>query len=294
MAWIGALVSAGAGIVGSSLGGGGGPTSTSSADLPSWLTGPSSDIASRIAELTKTQQPYSGNRVADLSPDELMAMLMAHQNPEAGDIEQARGALAGIPRSFSGADLSGYMNPYIQGALNPAARDITLAHSKALADIQRKAPMRSAFGGSREALLEGSANKNYQQVMSDLFSKGYSDAFESGANRFEADRSAGRALSGSYLDLARASQGQRESQISGLLGSGALDRSVRQAKLDQMYSQYQEPTKRLSSLADVLAKLRGGQTTTSTGPAPDPLSQGLGLALGTYGFGKNVGWWGGK
>lgn len=81
-----------------------------------------------------------------------------------------------------------YMNPYLQGALEPQ-----LAEARRQADIQRvqdagRLTKAGAFGGTRQAIMESEGARNLGQRLSDITGQGYSTAYQQAAAQFEADQ----------------------------------------------------------------------------------------------------------
>lgn len=75
-------------------------------------------------------------------------------------------------------DLSRYMNPYIESALKPAEKAINRTATTRRMGNQAKAAQVGAFGGSRAAVEQGALDRGEMEAVGDLFSKGYSDAFD--------------------------------------------------------------------------------------------------------------------
>lgn len=75
-------------------------------------------------------------------------------------------------------DVQSYMNPYLQGVLDPQVREL-----RRQADISRIADnarlsKQGAFGGSRTAILEAENQRNLMQQIGDVTGKGYANAFD--------------------------------------------------------------------------------------------------------------------
>ena len=134
--------------------------------------------------------------------------VVGQQLVEAGDISagasdlqnQAFASAMGMDTSGAGLgsfgnitqeQLGGYMNPYLQGALDPQLRE-----AKRQADIQRvenQARMTQAgsFGGSRSAIMDMANRRDLNQQQQDITAKGYNEAFQQARDQFGADRDFG-------------------------------------------------------------------------------------------------------
>src|SRR4051794_3846456 len=66
--------------------------------------------------------------------------------------------LAVTPGSIAGTDLSKYMNPYTTSVIDPALQHMEQQRQQALTGNAVSAASDKAFGGSREAVIEGVTN----------------------------------------------------------------------------------------------------------------------------------------
>ena len=101
------------------------------------------------------------------------------------------GAGLGSFGNLTQEQLTGFMNPYLQGALAPQLRE-----AKRQADIQRmenQARMTQAgsFGGSRQAIMDMANRRDLNQQMADITAKGYNEAFQQARDQFGEDRQFG-------------------------------------------------------------------------------------------------------
>jgi hypothetical protein len=81
-----------------------------------------------------------------------------------------------------------YMNPYLEGVMDP---EIRRAQERAeIARIQNAARMAQAgsFGGSRQAIQEGMMARDTAQQLADIENRARSQAFQQAGDRFDADR----------------------------------------------------------------------------------------------------------
>lgn len=95
------------------------------------------------------------------------------------------------PGTFDAAAQQQYMNPYLQGSLDPQLRDARRqAEISRIADAGRMTKA-GAFGGSRQAIMEAEGMRNLMQNQQDIISQGYNTAFQNAQDQFnkEQDRS---------------------------------------------------------------------------------------------------------
>jgi hypothetical protein len=177
------------------------------------------------------------------------------------------------------------MNPYIKGALDPAAREVREQGALRLNELRSTQSQRDSFGGARGALLESQAQTDIDQGISDLYGRGYASAFESGADRWAQDRDAAFRESQGWQTMAQLFQDSTQADINNLMATGATDRGIRQAMSDFDYGQFVEgrdwDIRNLSSMLAALQGIQGSyttQTVTKEKTSGGGFSQALGLA----------------
>lgn len=243
--------------------------STQTREIPEWLesgsqqaVGLAQDIASRPYEA------FQGPRVAGMSANEQLAYDQAQTRggEYETDLTRARELTEQGAGSFLDADIQGYMNPYIEGALDPAAREL---REQVLRDQQftkGQAGMVGAFGGGRQAILEAEGIRGGQEALGDLYARGYAGAFESARDQFNADRDAFARGAEQFRATGAQGQAQLTQDIQNLLTTGGLQRNIEQAGMDFDYSQFLEARDwditNLQPLLATLSSVPHGETTT--------------------------------
>ena len=179
-------------------------------------------------------QAYDGEVVASDPQDMLDAqagirgMQTRGRDPVTGeftDIQKAQGVaqdtMGMIPSQISADQITasglspqtqGFQNQYVQSVLDPQLQAIENQRAKAMANISSGARRVGAFGGDRQALMEGQANKDAMKLAGQATDKAYSDAFTSAQNT---------ALKSALANQAYGLQGQI---ASGNLGLAGMDR----------------------------------------------------------------------
>jgi hypothetical protein len=216
-------------------------------------------------------QAYNRDRVAGLSTNEQAGIDLAGASVGAGqkDLTSARGALNTASGTFNNADIQSYMNPYIKGALDPAAREMRINAAQRQAEVTGQQASVGALSGSRAVLQQSEANKNADQSLSDLYATGYANAFDKGAALWESDQNRQIQVANGFMQAAGMGQEFINQDYKRLMDSGEVQRSVDQLKKDFDYSQFIEKRdwggRQALYLADTLRTLKGsfGETTTS-------------------------------
>ena len=241
-------------------------------EIPSWLREGSEQavgMAQGIAD--RPYEEYTGQRFAEATPAEQKAFGLA-MGPEAeawrSDIERSREFAERGGQSFLYADIEAYMSPYIQSALEPAARELREEGLRSQQHMMGKAARAEAFGGSRAAILEAEASGKPLEQLSDLYARGYQSAYEAAATAFDQDRVSARAASDQFRAIGAEGQQMLSNEMNNLLVVGGLERQLEQSNLDFDYAQFIEArdwdVTNLRTLVDTLQRVPHGTTTTET------------------------------
>lgn len=89
---------------------------------------------------------------------------------------------------FGAADAQEYMNPYQQGVTDIAKREADRTFEKQQTAQRLQAAQRGAFGGSRATLLETEAQRNQNQLLNDIQTKGLQDAYLNAQGQYNTER----------------------------------------------------------------------------------------------------------
>lgn len=244
---------------------------TTTQEIPEWLETGSQravELATGIADRPYT--PYEGERIAGLSEAEQRASELALTGEGAwrSDLDRARELTEQGAGSFLDADIQGYMSPYISGALDPAARELREEMAREQQTIKGQAGMVGAFGGGRQAIAEAESRRGGMEAVSDLYGRGYQQAFESAREQFNVDRDAFARGAEQFRATGAQAQQQLHSDIGTLLTTGGLSRQLEQAGLDFDYQQFIEARDwditNLGPLLETLSTVPYSKTTTQT------------------------------
>ena len=191
----------------------------------------------------KPYKPYSTNAadyVAPFSPMQEQAM-----------------RTAASPQAF-GREVQGYMSPYMQNVVDIQKREAMRGAGILGAQQQAQATGAGAFGGYREGIQRAENMRNLGTQMNDIQLKGQQMAFDNAQQQ------------------ARMSQGQQ-------MQYGQMQQSFEQQKINQAIQDYanaqQYPLMQLGVMSNMLRGLpMQAATTNQYVAAPNPITQGIGLA----------------
>ena len=191
--------------------------------------------------------------------------------------------------------VGGYMNPYLQNALNPALAEIQrqydITGTKQMSDATRS----GAFGGSREALMAAENQRNKNMAMNQAIGQGYNQAFGAAQNQYNQNQGFG--LQANQAAMQNAAQlaglgGQELAAKQSILGTqaqqGALEQQQQQNVINQAVQNYataqQYPYLQLGMLNSMLRGLPMQQSSTQMyQAAPSQMSQLAGLGTTALG-----------
>lgn len=218
--------------------------------------------------------PFTGDRVANLTPDE-MDMLTATRGQFQDSMSyNPRGMLAQM--GSGPLDVSQYMNPYNDMVVQTSLNDLEQARQMQQNKAQDQAIASKAFGGSREAILQAEANRDFAnaaaRTAADLRNRGFQTA----------------------SDLAFQDRGYKTGVQSGLLGDqyrsmgllgagGQLQRGIQDRGYDSGYQEFGRmvdyPLRQAGLLSSSISGLpfEGTETSRKKTGLGDILGAGAGL-----------------
>jgi hypothetical protein len=192
--------------------------------------------------------------------------------------------------------VSAYMNPFIQNALAPAEQLLNQQYGMQGASQQGAATQAGAFGGSRNALMQGLNEQNRMLAQNQLVGNAYQNAYNQAQQQMNQVANVGlqgqqTALQG-YGQAANAANtlagigGQQLAAQQGIIGTqaqqGAAQQAQQQNVINQAVQNYataqQYPMLQLGMLNSMLRGLPMQSTTTSLYQAqPSTAQQAIGL-----------------
>ena len=204
--------------------------STTTYDIPAYFK-EIQEKTLRRADVESQQpfQAYTGQRIAPLTATEQQAGDIYSQQilPQAGQLA-AIGA-----QTFTPAMAQQYMNPYENQVVSNALSDVERAYQGQQRALSSQAIGAGAFGGGREGVQRGVLGGEYLRQVGDVSGRLRQAGFESGAQRFAADRA-------SQLGSSQAQLASLAGASSGLAQFGAQERGIQQAGLTEAFRDFVE------------------------------------------------------
>ena len=276
--------------------------------------------------------PYSGQRVADLTPEQ--RALIGQMYGRVGSTDPAFDTSMGWTNMLAGynpqmvqaqmlanTNLSPYMNPYTQSVLDPSLKALEQQRLQAQNQNAAAASQAKAFGGSRHGITEAQTNtgataeagKLAANLRSQNFLQAQSAAAGDISNRLRADQSNQQYdlegarfranMANQYANLASGKQNAWLTGVNAATAGQDVLYGNQQAQLDAAQKAYEEqrwdPYQRWQIRQGAL-QAPTGQSTYTQGPqtSGNPWLTGLGTAattaglLGQTGAFKKGGWLG--
>jgi len=205
-------------------------SSQTSYDIPEYLKEFQSSLLDRANVTSRgAYQGYTGDRIAPLSTQETQAGGII-----TGQIVPQAGALANIgAQQYDTATAQSYMNPYSNTVISGVIGDLEEQYQKNLRGINQGAVGAGAFGGARHGVERALAGERYLDTVTDTTARLRQAGFESGAQRFQADR--GAQMQGAAGQISALTGAQQQ------LGQfGAMERGLEQQELIEQYRDFIE------------------------------------------------------
>lgn len=242
--------------------------------LPDWYTSLISTMGERGTNIaTQPYAPYTGARVAGLSPLQQSGLTTLNGAPAAGagavqaGVQAAQGA-AGSQWNSTYRDQ--YMSPYIGGVVDDIARRGNRNFIENLMPAVNGAFTGSGqFGSTRNAEILGRTMRDVQDNITGAQSNALQAGYTGAQGQFNADQN--RALTGGSA-LGALGQLQQQMVINGgnaQLAGGALQQNQQQRGLDTAYADFNEARNydmgQLQQLRQLISGLQlpGGATSAS-------------------------------
>ena len=282
----------------------------STTELPAELKPYYKDILTKAQALynDKTDQGYQlyeGATLADFTPEQKqvqsgIAGLVGSQAPV---YQEAMGMTRDAATPFTTEQVEEYMSPYQQAVTDIEKREATKQYqSSVVPQLAAQAAQNQAFGGSRQAILEGMAADTQQRLLGDIQAKGSAQGYTDAINRLESDRLAKGQGASQLANLGSGQYRAASTELSNLQLVGDEKQKRDQTVLDEAFKQKLEelqfPYDTMGKYQSMVIGAPMGQTTYSKpqaavmGPSfGQQLIGGLGGLGNIYGSftGKTIG-----
>lgn len=237
--------------------------------------------------------PYTGDRVADLTPEQLASMgqIQGMGNIAQPYISEGAGYMRDSANPVTQQALQPYMNPYQQSVIDATLARTQQADAQAQNQVTGNAALRGALGGDRmgiaQAELAGQQKLARDQLVSGLNKDNYTQALAAWQAEQARKAQAGFGIS----QLGTVAQNAEMQRLAAALGIGDKQQQQNQAELNVPYQDFLEQRAYPFQTSQWLASILGsttpalGSTTTTTGPKPSPLNALIGAgttALGVF------------
>jgi hypothetical protein len=250
-----------------------------------------------------SQMPFAKQELADLSQGQKQAILNAFSGVGAfqpflqqGSQAVQQGIMGAQGADYTPTSYQDFMDPYMEDVIARTQQDIADKGRQQQNQAQASAVGSGAFGGSRQAVLQGqiAADTMDQQARTgaQLRSQGFAQA-QSAAQQAAAQQLRQAQLSG-QLGVSQAGLGQLGQQmgvqdINTLLGIGGLQQGQAQKQLDvdraNLLAEQALPYQQVGFMSDIFRGVPALQSTYSTTSTPPPSRTSQLMGLGIAGLG---------
>jgi hypothetical protein len=319
--------------MGGSSGGGSAPTTTTTntSNLPEYARPYFERMMGRAEEESNKQYtPYGGQRLADTSKDteagyQKLRDASSYGIPELSSVQAIANRAQGVgfdaggyksnaiqQSAFGQQQADQYMSPYMENVISRQKEAALRDYNEGRPSRETQAIQSGAFGGYRDAIQRGVAQRGLANRMNDIDASGRQQAYNNAQQQFNADRQASMGaqttseqqrlqaaqygLSGAGLALQAGKdigasgmqrQGNELQMANALQQQGLAQQGYAQKGLDIGYEDFNRQMGFDKSQIGYLSNILRGvpttpSTTTSTYANPNPLSQIGGLTLGAY------------
>ena len=276
-------------------------TSISTTEIPKYIAEPTADIIGEAMDVGREAWvPYTGPRLAGLTPEEQAAMTQAQgmkgisalRGTEAYDAAKAAGApaLGGV---------SAYMTDYQQKVADIAAQKMQDQSAIQQQELAAKAVGAGGLDASRFAIMEAERQKNLTSGIGDLYTKAQAASYAQALKASQQDQAQGLRSGMAMGSLGTQAQMAEQADIAQQMGMGGITRGLQQSAADIGYTDFLSerdyPKEQLGFVSNIIRGAPFGSKTTSVGQIPQaqpasPFSQMLGLGMQGVGMAANLGW----
>lgn len=274
-------------------------TVSQTSEFPTELKPFVSDVlgkAQAIQEKRETEGyiPYEGPQVAGFTPEQEQAFSGIQGLVGQGQqyFDPSTQLAASASRTPTGAEISSYMSPYVQQVVDIQKREALRQGDVAQQGLAAQAVGAGGYGGSRMAILEAEQNRNLQQQLGDIQTRGIAAAYEDAQARLAQQRQREFTGSSQFAQLGQVAPQQALKELTAVEAVGAQRQAQSQQGLNIAKQQFEEeqifPEQTLQQYQSVirgfpLAPSTYRQTQTTT-PAPSYLQQAAGLGTTAVGL----------
>jgi hypothetical protein len=244
--------------------------------LPKWMRQPVGSISRGVGSaLNQSFTPYTGDRTADMSgtQNDAMAMFRELMGESAGGVPRLIDDIPGM--GPLAGNLKDYMDPYLASVLNPALRELGVARTDRMQDIDRERNMAGAFGDTGAAIDESLANQDYLRAVGDTTGQISSQAFNSAMG-----------LRSDDINRLVAQRGQKGDWLKDMFNMGGVEQATQQRDLDADFQEFMRQIgwdwEKLAKASSIMGSLPSGQMTPGGPSTAGQLLGGLSSAAAFF------------
>jgi hypothetical protein len=277
-------------------------TSTQTNELPAYARPYFENIMSRAKTASEqAYQPYGEQRIADFTGDTNQAFDITRNlaaqgtpgvNAGVGMTQQAANVGFGASQPFGQQQADQYMSPYMNSVIQRQKDAALRDYSEGQPGRDTQAINAGAFGGYRDAIQQGVAQRGLGNRLNDIEASGRQQAFTNAQQQYNADRNA--SLAGGSLGLQAGAQmgslnaqqqGLTLAQVQALNSQGAAQQELKQRELDLGYQNFVDQRdfekNQVGYLSNIMrgVPVQANTTTTQATRQPSPIAQYGGLAM---------------
>jgi len=250
--------------------------------------------AQEQARLAVGYPVFPGPRIAQFTPEERAAQagivsLVGSQQPT---FDIAKGLTAAGTGAATAETIGERMSPYMQQVVDIEKREAERSADPRRQQIAAQGVAAGGFGGTREALMQAELDRNLQQQLGDIQTRGQQAAFQQAQQAFEQQKQRQLAGGQQMAGMAPIQSGVQFKELGALAGIGEQQRQQQQKALDLAFQQFrEEQTYPEASLQQYQSIIRGfplqpttTQTQQSILPTPSLGQQLIGMGTGALGL----------
>jgi hypothetical protein len=202
--------------------------STSTTDVLSEWAGPlvSETLSKGYAASNAPFQAYTGPLTAGASSNQQQAFAGASDLATTGYTPSTFSS-----GTFNTAEANKYMNPYLSASLDPQLKELQRQSQINNMTSAGKLSQAGAYGGSRQAILQGEENRNLLDKSQGLISSGYKDAYDKAMAQYNADQGRGLTAQQNTEQSRQFAAGNALDVNKNLQTTGAAQRNIEQEGL---------------------------------------------------------------
>src|ERR1700685_3807580 len=258
-----------------------------------------SGLLDQAAQVASTPyQSYTGQLVAPTNQQQQTGIGTVNQYATAGVpyLQTAEGLQQNAANPLTQQQIQQYQSPYTQDVVQATEQQMNNQNAIQQQQVLGNAAAQGALGGDRtgvaQAVLAGQQSAQEAPVIAGLENQGYAQALQTAGQQFQQNPEQ------AAYGIASTGQGLENAALTGAnaqVGAGTLEQQTQQAQDTAAYQQYMQtqfmPESMLSWELPLLTGVgsQEGGTSSTTGPAPNPLGQYLGLGIAGLGAAGQAG-----